>query len=146
MREETARPAASSAGLTILEPELKRAKERLRAVLLACRLFAETCAAVFVLMTMFVFPFEVLCCEVGRRYRMTVGNSFCLFAIELGRNGAAGLRGQAVALLNFVVDFLAVNRDVRRGFNAELHNVAIQPNDFNFDPSVYDDAFTNFAG
>jgi hypothetical protein len=41
--------------LTIFEPLLKRAKERLKAALLACRLLAETCAEVFVLMTMFCF-------------------------------------------------------------------------------------------
>src|SRR5438876_925599 len=51
-RVPTARPAASSEGLTILLPELRRASDLLNAAELASRLCAETCAVVLVLMIM----------------------------------------------------------------------------------------------
>src|SRR5258706_16123603 len=54
-REATARPAASSAGLTILEPELRRASDLLNIDWLVCRLLAAAIALVFVLITIFLF-------------------------------------------------------------------------------------------
>jgi len=56
------------------------------------------------------------------------------------------LESLAVALLDFVVDFLAMDGDVGRRFDADFYNVAVATNDFDFDASIDDDAFTNFSG
>ena len=50
-RELTARPAASSAGSTIFEPELNLARDLDNRTWLAFRLFAVACAGMLVLMT-----------------------------------------------------------------------------------------------
>src|SRR5678816_2425861 len=49
-RELTAMPAASSAGLTILLPELRRESDLLRSIWLDSRLWAETWEVMLVLM------------------------------------------------------------------------------------------------
>src|SRR6185436_7858408 len=56
MREATARPAASSAGLVILLPELRRERDLLKRDSLRPRLCAETCAVMLVLMIMWAVP------------------------------------------------------------------------------------------
>ena len=58
-RMETASPAASSAGLTILEPELRRASDLLNIASLLCRLLAAAMACVLVLMTIRLFSLGV---------------------------------------------------------------------------------------
>src|SRR5262245_24648159 len=52
---DTARPAASSDGLTIFEPELKRASERLSIAFDSFKLRVALMALILVLMTMVVF-------------------------------------------------------------------------------------------
>src|SRR5690242_8748374 len=98
----------------IFEPELSRAKDLLRAAELACRLFAETCAEVFVLMIMLSVVEVYLRRHAGRLQR-TVGNLVemvgVVFAREFRGGGASTLERLLIAKLNFVVNFLAMNRD-----------------------------------
>lgn len=61
------------------------------------------------------------------------------------RDALAG-EGSLVAALDFFVDLSSMYWHVGGGFDADFYHVAIQPNDLHVDPSVYDDAFTKFAG
>src|SRR5262245_11297904 len=131
---ETASPAASSAGLTILEPELRRASDLLSIASLVLRLLAAAMACVFVLMTMVVARGEIF----GLRSssvtygfaggRVGVGGGLLRWTQFAGR-GPADSESRLVALLDLVVDFLPVNGHVRRGFDAELDEVAFRAHD-----------------
>src|SRR6266849_9332266 len=55
-REASTRPAASSAGVTILEPELRRASDLPRFAWLSNRLEAAVCAGILLLMTIAMVP------------------------------------------------------------------------------------------
>jgi hypothetical protein len=53
--------------------------------------------------------------------------------------------GLLIVFLDFLVNFLAMNRHVQGGDDAEFDYFAIHPDHFDNDPSVYDDALVKFA-
>jgi hypothetical protein len=63
-----------------------------------------------------------------------------------GYRGGALSKSLAVAAANLVVNFLAMDRDVGGGGDAQLNHIAIEAHDFDGDAAVDHDAFVEFSG
>jgi len=62
------------------------------------------------------------------------------------RDGSGCLRqGIPVVSLDFIVNFLAMHRDLTRRFNAQFNHVPLQPHYFDSNAAVDDDAFAVFS-
>jgi hypothetical protein len=62
------------------------------------------------------------------------------------RGGTSAGQSRLIVALNLVVDFLAVHRDVRRRFDAELDEVALGPHHLHHNSPIDDDVFVDLAG
>src|SRR5882724_8881864 len=102
-RPATATPAASSDGLVILEPELSRDNDFASMSWLDWRLEAAARAWMFVLMT-------IVCVRYGVGVLVLSGLTAGTFIRQFGDGARATGQRRFVALLNFVIHLLAMDR------------------------------------
>ena len=69
----------------------------------------------------------------------------CFFSGELRQFCLCVGQGFFVALLNFVINFLAVNGNIDWRINPDFYYIAFHPHDAHDDPAINDDAFTRFT-